>query len=88
VIGIILDGSREKCVDEGCLSKTRFASNLFDLVLLDIMGTNNTNHDCESSTALCNNLVSTIKVSKSRPISLYSIIIPLVWELQTLLAAV
>lgn len=29
VVGIVLDGSREKCVDECSLSQSRFSSNLY-----------------------------------------------------------
>jgi hypothetical protein len=44
VVGVVLDGGGEEGVDEGCLSQTRLTSN----------------HDSESGTALCNNLVALV----------------------------
>lgn len=66
VICVILDCGREKSVDESSLSKSRFTSNLphvsrgsssYRIVEFSM----STDHNCEGSTSLCDNLVSLVR---------------------------
>ena len=65
VVGIVLDGGGEQCVDEGCLSQSRLASDLDSKMLANSSEHENkysvsSYHDREASTTLGNNLVSLV----------------------------
>lgn len=61
VVRVVLDCGREEGVDEGCLSESRFASNLRLLgSAIDIQKPEEAYHDGEGGTSLCYNLVALI----------------------------
>ena len=61
VIGVVLDRRREECVDEGCLSQARLASDLKLSARTSRMGwLVHAYHDGEASTSLCDNFVSLV----------------------------
>lgn len=61
VIGVVLDGGREKCVDEGSLSESRLTGNLGLLARCACtLSSEESYHNSKGCTSLCNNLVTLV----------------------------